>query len=78
MYSNLRMEKNIIAVGEMPSHRHTINSYTGAGGTTLALLDHYDAKTDGFKEVNCGFSGSNQYHNNVSPCVASYAWKRIA
>lgn len=45
-----------------------------AGGSGRPSNSTYDAKAD---SVELNF-GSNMMHNNTSPCVAAYLWKRTA
>ena len=67
-----------MTVGEMPSHKHNIASYTATGSNKFTLIDHEDAGDYGWKNNMVQSAGGDQYHNNIAPCVASYLWKRTA
>ena len=75
--------KHQITVGEMPNHNHETNE------DAAGLFEGWGSKSqDGWvtaaKQNNNGgtyrtaYVGGNQCHNNISPCVASYIWKRTA
>lgn len=67
-----------ISVGELAAHTHPINSYTATGGTVSALIDHENAAAYGWKTNMIEKTGGNEYHNNVSPAISAYLWKRTA
>lgn len=82
--------KHQITVGESASHSHTIhfynddwNSSDGKGGAyNLPGIVHdaavkSDTTTNRWTDI-IESTGGDQPHNNVSPCLASYIWKRKA
>lgn len=75
--------KHQLTVGEMPNHNHEMNE------DAAGLFEGWGSKSkDGWVTVarqnnnggtyRTAYVGGNQCHNNVSPCVASYIWKRTA
>ena len=44
-------------------------------GVVLTLSGHYSNK---YSQIKTDDSGAGQPHNNVSPCVSSYIWRRTA
>ena len=75
--------KHQLTVGEMPNHNHETNE------DAAGLFEGWGSKSqDGWvtaaRQNNNGGTyrtatrGGSQYHNNLSPCVASYIWKRTA
>lgn len=76
--------KHQLTVGELAQHSHCL--YGADDGNPLTTHDDYsDAPTvrSWTKEyrtwVNSITSaGSDKYHNNVSPCVGAYLWRRTA
>lgn len=85
-------ETHTLTVNEMPSHNHrpeyslnngsTFNDAAfGRNGGTAA--SQYLACTNSVTlfnsyQVRMSFAGGGQPHNNMSPYVAYYIWKRIA
>jgi microcystin-dependent protein len=63
------------SVGEMPSHKHKINSYNDTGGGVFALKDNENG-SNGWKISAISACGNDEYHNNISPCISGYAWIR--
>ena len=65
--------KHTLTVNEMPAHRHgtnvlqfdTGNRNQNGGGTNATFGDTASA-------------GGGQAHNNLSPCIGVYFWKRTA
>ena len=81
----LWLEKSYIAVGELASHRHVgidIDNVFVFGwdkgslkGTNMMDLKQ-EASTS--NRLTTGYTGNNGYHENTSPCIATYAWKRTS
>ena len=78
--------KHQLTVGELASHKHeasdwiAVNSQGGNTGTLFASsgIQWNWEINERSKQWNGTLSvGDNQRHNNVSPCVAVYAWRRI-
>lgn len=73
-----------MTVEEIPSHNHAIYSgySTRNNGTEDAYrYEAWAAYSQGWhSESNHGTSkvGGGNAHNNISPAVATYAWKRTA
>ena len=82
------MEAYCIAVGELPPHQFEI--ITGLSGGVFTTTHKWSAsiasvlnntvidKGSGFITAGTNIVGSGMYHNNVSPVIAVYLWKRTA
>ena len=76
--------KHQITVGEMAEHSHTL--YGSDSDNPLITHTNYSDAPDSRKWtknyhnwVNSMTSaGGNQYHNNLSPAIAVYIWKRVS
>lgn len=80
------MEAYSVTVGELPKHTPSF-AYKGR---PLVLYGEHAEITDGFasgshwRGTNATTQdpfnsiGNDQYHNNVSACIAAYVWKRTA
>lgn len=75
--------KHQLTVGELANHNHEMNK------DAAGLFEGWGSKSQNgwvtaAKQNNNGGTyrtatrGGSQYHNNLSPCVASYIWKRTA
>lgn len=82
--------KHKITVGELPKIKGTFGCAVPVYHTTFAngvfsgtdFGDKSGSITDGSERNGVVFGyciefGSNQYHNNVSPCISAYMWKRV-
>lgn len=82
--------KHQITVGELPKIKGTFGCAVPFYHTTFAngvfhgtdFGDKLGSITDGSERNGTVFGyciefGSNQYHNNVSPCISAYMWKRV-
>ena len=78
-----------MTVGELAKHGHDIITAMSSGNVTLdshwkvsvANVTNNTVDDDGgtgYRTAGTLFSGNSEYHNNVSPCIAVYAWRRIA
>lgn len=70
-------------VGELAKHQHEDVAVYGTksnSSTNHRQTYNYDIVDSSAKSVITGLyggtKGSNEYHNNVAPCVAAYMWKR--
>ena len=56
------------------------NNHFGSGGGMDNDNALYNTSTDGKHNhtLTIDNTGGDQYHNNISPCIAVYLWKRIA
>lgn len=80
------MEAYSVTVGELAKHTPSF-AYKGR---PLVLYGAHAETTDGFASGNHWHDanattqdpfnsiGNDQYHNNVSACIAAYVWKRTA
>ena len=74
-----------LTVGELAYHRHVgidiDNVFVfGWDAGSLAGANFMEQLNTGQQTANritTGFTGSNEYHENLSPCVATYGWKRV-
>lgn len=74
MCSCLPLEKNCLAVGELP---YTELGTTYVYGDSNQIVGLLNGLGDGSHLTFRGFAfGGDKYHNNVSPCIAAYVWKR--
>lgn len=64
-----------MTVGELAKHNHLVNWHAGAMGEPYT-----QAAGNGYKtyDVYSEYAGNDEYHNNVSACIAAYVWKRTA
>lgn len=91
MCSHLPLEKNCLAVGELPEIEGTFGCATPNYHTTFVDGVFSGIKFDG--RTGTIVSGSqytgniygyriefvgNQYHNNTAPCVSCFCWRRTA
>ena len=80
-----------LSVDEMPSHRHSSDSYMdGYANSGIIGQDRYctwvnngihgnnEPKLGENGDVRTSWVGGSQPHNNMPPYLAVYAWKRIA
>ena len=73
--------KHQITVGESASHSHLLildSPKNGSGGGTNWYLDVGTIGEKYGEARETKSTGDNLYHNNLSPCVAAYLWKRTA
>ena len=76
----LHLTQNL-SVGELASHTHAqyVTANPGAGNYNTRIDYKEDAlNVNTYYQVETGATGGNNYHNNISPCVAAYLWKRTA
>ena len=77
------MEAYSVAVGELPKEKlRFLNQWTATGKGSGNWLDK-SAYYWGNNEEYCDIEGPlidrlNLYHNNVSPGIAAYLWKRVS
>lgn len=74
--------KHQLTVGEMPSHSHILYGHD-PNQTYTTHTDNADAPnsrdwTKAYRNWSNSLSssGGNQYHNNLSPSIAIYCWRR--
>ena len=65
--------KHQLSVGELAKHNHLVNWYAGAMGEPYTQAAGNGRKTYDTYSEN---AGNDEYHNNVSPCISAYLWKR--
>lgn len=75
------METHGITVDELPKHFHTLQSYRGTddnnfSGHLLNGIATNDSETLNIRKTND--TGNDSAHNNLSPTIAVYAWRRQA
>ena len=67
------------SIGEMPQHSHTMR-YRGSTGPLSwgYLYDNGNGINSSATEDSggVGLRGNSEYHNNMSPWVGVYIWKR--
>ena len=75
--------KHQLTVGESARHSHAdiaVYGTASSGNTTHRQTYKCDIVDESARFVTTGLdcmpTGGNQYHNNISPCVASYIWQR--
>lgn len=86
MYGCAHMEAYCLTVGELPNHSHTVyvdpNFCAVATGNNndwkQALANAGTPKKGVSYGTYIGAVGYDYYHNNVSPCLATYLWRRTA
>lgn len=86
------MEAYSVTVGELASHIHPYRIFSGSPGTSItdstqgkimgaaAYSDNaqsFYCEPNKSNEFHIYSSGNNEWHNNVSPCIAAYCWRRI-
>lgn len=88
MYCQLPLEKNSIAVGELPKIKGTfgcsvptyhVNFANGVFAGTDFGTNQSNIAPAGDVSTVYGYRlsfGDNQRHNNVAPCVSAYLWQR--
>ena len=64
-----------MTVGELARHNHLVNWHAGAMGEP-----YNQAAGNGYKPMieYSEYAGNDEYHNNVSACIAAYVWKRTS
>ena len=77
------MEKNSLTVDEMPNHGHAIYSGydEGSTGSDAYRYQYWGSRNQGWHSDSVhGTSkvGGGNAHNNVSPAIATYAWRRTS
>ncbi|AXB82599.1 phage baseplate protein [Megasphaera hexanoica] len=80
--------KHQLSVWELASHQHEIITHTSGGQSTTdhkwtASIANVADNTvvdisSGLVTAGTSISGNSEYHNNVSPVMAAYLWKRTA
>ena len=83
--------QHTLTVNEMPSHRHSSDSYQdGYPNSGLFGTDQYctwvnrgthvnnEPKSGESGGVRTSFVGGSQPHNNMPPYLAVYMWKRVS
>ena len=93
MYGCAHMEAYCLTVGELASHIHPYKLFAGTPGTTQTdtkqgkFMAAFVTSDSGLSfycepgksgEFHIYGTGNNEHHNNISPCLAAYAWKRIS
>ena len=82
--------KHQLTVGELAKHDHVINAVTQDGNpnpVTVTLSTNngvkgaltptlYDWTTTATQYLTSKLCGNNLYHNNISPCLCAYLWRR--
>ena len=70
-----------LTTAEMPNHHHQqyVTANFGSGGTAV----YTDMNSEGigasaYPQAVTGSAGSGQAHNNLSPYIVTYMWKRTA
>lgn len=85
--------KHQLTVGELANHIHPYRLFAGTPGTTQTdskqgkFMATYVTSDQGLSfycepgksgEFHIYGTGNNEHHNNISPCLAAYVWKRIS
>ena len=73
--------KHQLTVGELAEHKHSItfdSKGVGAKGGTDWYYDIGESGTYTGSRTPTNITGNDEYHNNVSPCIGAYLWKRKA
>lgn len=63
-----------MTVGELPSHKHVFQA-AGQNNTSKWAPSATKGPTNDYETAYCGGNG---YHNNISPVMAVYCWRRIS
>ena len=74
------MEAYCLTVGELAQHIHAYRTMALQSADIDASVNPAYRGTDEQAQSMMSTlpSGNNQYHNNVSACIAAYVWKRTA
>lgn len=68
-----------LTIDEMPTHRHSLDGYWGAGnGLNGATLNNAAGNFGTASYEPIQEAGGNQPHNNMPPYLAVYMWKRTS
>lgn len=80
MYCQLPLEKNSIAVGELPtlSPYNILSANQDGGLKTAGAVDGGNYAGRIVVAGNDVFFGGGLHHTNISPGIAAYIWKRTA
>ena len=84
MYGCAHMEAYCLTVGELAQHIHAYRTMALQSADIDASVDvwrnpAYRGTDEQAQSMMSTLpSGNNQYHNNVSACIAAYVWKRTA
>ena len=76
--------KHQLTTDEMPSHAHRMdfswgeNSGDGSYTWGHVLITKASLPYDKYNPKNEYYSGKNVPHENLSPCIAAYGWRRTA
>ena len=73
--------KHQLTVGELAAHKHPItfdSKGVGAKGGTDWYYDIGESGTYTGSRTPTNITGNDEYHNNVSPCISVYMWRRIS
>lgn len=65
-----------LTIEEIPSHAHRYTVTYGGGGS-LALTQYYNSKANQ-GNLPTTYVGGSKYHNNLSPYIVVYFWRRTA
>lgn len=78
--------QNCLAVGELPEVSGSVENYliwgknqaeSGVLHSSVTGTKFPSVATENVRGAMISISfGGDQYHNNVSPCIAAYVWKR--
>lgn len=68
-------KEHTLTIDEMPSHTHTVN-YSGGAGTSTGVTAM--GTQLGTSSAIVQSTGGGQAHNNMSPYIVIYRWRRIA
>mgnify|MGYP001287749828 CR=1 FL=1 len=72
------MEKNYVAVGELASHSHYADR-ADAGNMKREQLAYTNGTNIQYNRPEAiQPTGGDMPHNNISPCVGAYLWRRTA
>ena len=78
----LHLTQNL-SVGELPKEKlRFLNGWTASGtgtGNWLAMSAYYWGNNEEYCDIEGPLvSRMNLHHNNVSPCIGAYVWRRIS